>query len=118
MCGKVAESRTRLVVEDLQHCSQIGSEELAAAGATSYAGFPLVSGTDLLGTVAFVSGRQTHFRPGDIEIIQTACDMLAASIARRRTEEALQRSEGRLRLAAEVAGSRILLLLNFYATVK
>ncbi len=104
LCGRVAESRTRLVIEDLQSGTQPGDEVLRALGATSYAGFPLAAGGRLLGTVAFVSCRQTHFRPGDVEVIQTACDMLAANLDRSRLLAEVKQAEDGLRLAAEVAG--------------
>lgn len=110
LCGRVAESGKRLIVEDLQHSEQPGSDVLAATGATSYAGFPLVVGGRLLGTVAFVSATRTHFDPGNVEVIGTACDMLAASLARdqllaemREAERRMRDSEERLRLALESA---------------
>lgn len=99
LCGRVAETCQRLVVEDLQHCSQPGADVLRGAGATSYAGFPLVAGGGLVGTAAFVSCRRTHFRDGEIQTIQAICDQMAIMLERNCLTTALQTSEARLNLA-------------------
>lgn len=107
LCGRVAETEQRLVVEDLQHCSQQGAEALSACGATSYAGFPLVAGGTLIGTVAFVSRERTHFSDGDIQSVQLICDQVAITLERRRLQRELRESEEMLRqaMAAADAGS-------------
>ncbi|MGB8167875.1 MAG: PAS domain-containing protein [Chthoniobacteraceae bacterium] len=67
LCGRIAETHERIIVEDLQHSTQPGSEVLHAAGAQSYAGFPLLDTREqLLGTIAFISRTRTHFREGDV----------------------------------------------------
>lgn len=104
LCGRVAERKERLIVEDLQHSSHPGSDVLRAAGATSYAGFPLLANGELVGTIAFVSRRRIRLQDGDVELIETVCHQLAATLERTRLERELRRSEERLRLASEAAG--------------
>lgn len=101
LCGRVAEQRQRLIVEDLQQSTQPGSEVLRAAGATSYAGFPLVANGELIGTVAFVSAHRTRLREGDIQVIQAICDQIAVTIARRQAEQRLKASEQAFRQLVE-----------------
>ena len=89
LCGRVAESGQRLIVEDLRHSTQPGSEPLRAAGAQSYAGFPLLdSRGDLVGTLAFVSSQQAHFRAGDVQMIETICAQVALMMERKQATEA------------------------------
>ncbi len=103
LCGRVAETRRRLIIEDLANSGQEGSEVLAAAGSTSYIGFPLLANGTLLGTIAFVSRRRTHFRDGELQMIQTICDQIAITLEHARLERELRESEERLRLFVEHA---------------
>lgn len=83
LCGRVAETRERLIIEDLQNCIHLGANVLREAGATSYAGFPLVAHGNLIGTVAFVSRQRTHFRDGELTVVRSICDQVAAMLERR-----------------------------------
>lgn len=98
LCGRVAQSRSRLIIEDLQNCTFPGAELLHSVGAASYAGFPLVADGELIGTVAFVSRKQTHFRDGDIRTIQLICDQVAITLERWRLQRQVQEAEARQRL--------------------
>ncbi|MDR4462632.1 MAG: PAS domain S-box protein [Nitrospira sp.] len=103
LCGRVAERRERILVEDLQHSPHPGGDVLRAAGATSYAGFPLVANGQLVGTIAFVSNRRTHLCDGDIQMIQTICDQIATALERTKLQRELRENEERLRLALDGA---------------
>lgn len=103
LCGRVAQRRERLVVEDLQHVAIEGAEVLRGVGATSYAGFPLLAHGELLGTIAFISRRRTHLRDGDVQLIQTICDQMAVTLERARLESELRTSEANARLALDGA---------------
>ena len=120
LCGRVAETQRRLIVEDLQNCSVPGSEVLHRAGATSYAGFPLVADGRLIGTVAFVSHQRTHFRDGEMRMIQSICDQVAITLERARLQRTLEASEARLRRReAELSRAhRIARLGDFDVTLK
>ncbi len=101
LCGRVAQTKQKLVIEDLQHSDAPGSEPLRGAGFTRYAGFPLVAEGQLFGTVAFVSGRLSHFRKGEIQTIQTICDHVATAMERARLQRDLAASERRLGVEVE-----------------
>jgi PAS domain S-box-containing protein len=105
LCGRVAETRTALVVEDLQHAVQPGAEALRAWGGTCYAGFPLVANDRLIGTLAFASRRRTHFRDGELRTLQSICEQIAVALERQRLQRELRDSEARLRLALEAAAA-------------
>ncbi|MGE0468290.1 MAG: PAS domain S-box protein [Nitrospira sp.] len=96
LCGRVAEWRERVIVEDLQHSFHPGSDVLKAAGATSYAGFPLVANGELVGTIAFISNGRRHLRDGDVQMIQTICDQIATALERTKLQRELRESEERL----------------------
>ena len=86
LCGKVADSRERLIIEDLQNSNAQGSEALVAGGATSYAGFPLTVNGELAGTIAFISRQHRHLRDGETTMIQTACEQIATALERAASE--------------------------------
>lgn len=87
LCGRVAETRERIVVEDLQHSTHPGSEVLRGEGATSYCGFPLVANGELIGTLAFISARRPHLPEGAVQMIQTICDQIAMALERARYQK-------------------------------
>jgi PAS domain-containing protein len=107
LCGRVAETGTALIVEDLQNVSEPGADGLKAWGAASYAGFPVIAGGKLIGTLAFVSQTRTHFRDDEIRTIQSICNQIAITLERRRLQRELRVSERRFKLA--LAGSPITL---------
>lgn len=107
LCGRVAESKARLIVEDLQRSDQPGSDVLRRSGGTSYAGFPLLVGGELWGTVAFVSERRRTFRDGDVATIQAACDQVAAWLDRMRLARDVRAGEERLRALLDTASEGI-----------
>jgi PAS domain S-box-containing protein len=97
LCGRVAQMRKRLIIEDLQQSSEPCSEALIASGATSYAGFPFLTHGNLVGTVAFISRSRLHFREGEIQTIQAICDQVATTLERVRLDRELSLSEARYR---------------------
>lgn len=107
LCGRVAETRQHVIVEDLQRSTELGSDAFREAGATSYAGFPLVADGRLLGTIAFLSRRRTHLRDGDAQTVQAVCDQLASALERGRAVEALRISQARLAAAFEALPSGV-----------
>ena len=103
LCGRVAVRRQPIVVEDIANTTAEGSEAVRAAGYGAYAGFPLLADDRLLGTIAFILRERTHFRPGEVQTIQTACDQVAATLERVRLTAELRAGEERLRLALSAA---------------
>ncbi|MFN7930722.1 MAG: PAS domain-containing protein [Blastocatellia bacterium] len=103
LCGRVAVQRQPIIVEDILHNHAEGSEAVRKAGYGAYAGFPLLVGERLLGTIAFITRQKTHFRPGEVQMIQTVCDQVAATLDRLQLTDELRASEERQRLALEGA---------------
>lgn len=101
LCGRVAQTQKRLIVEDLQHCEQPGSEVLREGGARSYAGFPLVSNGALIGTIAFISRARTRFRENEVQTVQAICDQIAVALKRAQLQRKLAESEQRLAIEVE-----------------
>ena len=96
LCGTVAETRTPLIIEDLQKSENPKAAEFKSAGATCYAGYPLLADGELMGTIAFASRKRVHFAPGDLELIDTVCHLVAAALAREQLETGLQRANTQL----------------------
>lgn len=104
LCGRVAVQRKPVVVEDLSSSDLPGSETLRAAGYGAYAGFPLLAGNQLLGTIAFITRTRTHFTGSEVQTIQSVCDQVVTMLERKQLARELAASEERLRLALEGAG--------------
>ena len=108
LCGRVAAWRQPLIVEDLSNGSQEGSESLAATGAMSYVGFPLMARGEFQGTLAFVSRRRMHFDKDDLQTIQTICDQIATMLERARLLRELNGSKQRLQRVLETEAVGVL----------
>ena len=98
LCGKVAQSRSPLIVDDIQRLDDAATAGVKAMGIQAYAGFPLLAHGKLFGTIAFGSTRQTRFSLSDIEFMKTLADQFAATmdrsllLRRLRDKETLYRS--------------------------
>lgn len=101
LCGQVAACRKRILAENLQLCEWPEANALKSAGVTCYGGFPLIAHERLIGTVAFAAQGRTHFRAGEVQMIQTVCDQVAATLERARLFRELSASSESLRLALE-----------------
>lgn len=99
LCGRVAVQKNPIVIEDIANTEVEGSEAVRAAGYGAYAGFPLLAGDRLLGTIAFITRTKTHFRPGEVQTIQNVCDQVAATLERARLAAELRAGEERYDLA-------------------
>lgn len=110
LCGRVAASRQRLVVEDIANSVVPGTEAVKAAGYGAYAGFPLLAGDRLPGTVAFIKRARTEFSGDEVQLVQAVCDQVAAMLERLRPTRQLGESEERLRLFIEHAPAAVAML--------
>ena len=104
LCGTVASTRSRLIVEDLQASDLETAQELRSLGIRTYAGFPLVASGRVVATASFATAHRNAFEPDEIALIQTVCDLVSAALAADELAQSLQESEQRLRMANEAAG--------------
>lgn len=101
LCGAVAEKRERIIVENLPDCGFAEADSLRKAGVKCYGGFPLLAHGRLLGTIAFATSTRESFHESEVQMIQTVCDQVAATLDRVRLFEELGASEERFRQFAE-----------------
>lgn len=101
LCGRVALHRTPIVVEDIATSAIEGSEAVRVAGYGAYAGFPLLAGSRLLGTVAFITRTKKHFADGELDAIGIVCDQLSAVLLRLQLTDELRREQERFRAIAD-----------------
>jgi len=107
LCGTVADRREPVIVHRLEESTFPEACALRDAGVTFYAGFPLLADGVLLGTVAFATRSRDQLDEGELQHIQTLCDLAANQIARARIDAALRASEARLSLFVEHAPAAI-----------
>jgi PAS domain S-box-containing protein len=111
LCGTSAASRKPVIVGQLQASTDPKAARMQATGSTAYAGFPLIVGERLLGTLAFASSSRHSFDPDDLELLESVSHYVAMAKERRRLlQETRQRAEQvaeqeeRLRFATDGAG--------------
>ena len=108
VCGRVAESRRPLVVENIHLLDDELTAPLRRLGAHAYMGVPLlVAHGHLFGTIGFASTSKSGFPEADIELLKMLADQCAVTLERGRLLENLRNSEARYRtaLAAGRAGT-------------
>jgi PAS domain S-box-containing protein len=99
LAGLVAKRRSGLVIEDLQASELLQARRLKAAGVRCFAGYPLLAHDRFYGVAAFASTSRERFRRGDLLVINTLCDQVAAMLERMRLTVELRQSEQTLRRA-------------------
>lgn len=107
VCGRVAELRRPLVVENIHLRDDEPTAPLRRLGARAYVGVPLLAHGHLFGTIGFASTSKSRFPEPDIELLKMLADQCAAMLDRGRLLENLRNSEARYRtaLAAGRAGT-------------
>jgi PAS domain S-box-containing protein len=111
-CGRVAETRQRVVINGLPPGANDVEVERGNA-LTCYAGFPLIAHDRLLGTVSFASRRRGPFTESELHLIQTVCDQVAATQERDRLFRELRRSDARFRAIQETSPDGFMVLESF-----
>ncbi|MGM9486379.1 PAS domain S-box protein [Ideonella sp. YS5] len=99
LAGLVAQRRAGLVVEELQASELPQARRLRAMGVRAFAGYPLLAHDRFYGVAAFASTSRERFRRGDLLVINTLCDQVAAMLERMRLTAELRQSEQTLRRA-------------------
>jgi PAS domain S-box-containing protein len=93
LCGTAALHRQPVVVAHVQQCSDPKAQAVRSLGVRAYAGFPLMSGNLLLGTLAFASRSKDEFDPGELEFLETICHYVAVAYERLRLLEKLRQAD-------------------------
>lgn len=111
ICDTVAMRRQPIVAEDVQGAGDPLADLVRSLGVTAYACQPLLAGERLVGTISFGSRSRPHFRPVELQLMETVASFAAVAIDRaalaqrhRRAQRLLARAqdEERRRLAREL----------------
>ena len=112
LAGLVAQRRTGLVIEDLQASELPQARRLQAVGVRCFAGYPLLAHDRFYGVAAFASTSRERFRRGDLLVINTLCDQVAAMLERMRLTAELRQSEQTLKRADKAKDDMIATLAH------
>jgi PAS domain S-box-containing protein len=93
LCGTAALHRQPVVVSHVQESGDSEAQAYRSLGVRAYAGFPLLSGNLLLGTLAFASRSKGEFGPDEREFLETICHYLAVAYERLRLVEKLRQAD-------------------------
>jgi signal transduction histidine kinase len=96
MCGCVAATRTALVRNFIQADASEEAAEVRRLGLRSYAGFPLVIGDRLLGTLGFGSYAHDVIPDEVVDVLAKVAQYLAISLERTQREAELRLAQDRL----------------------
>jgi len=103
ICGAVAESAKPIAAEHIQTVPDPRATLVKSLGADAYCCHPLLSQGRVIGTLSFGTATRPAFSAEDRSLMKGVADLVAVAMERVRSEDALRRSEERLRLAQEGA---------------
>lgn len=112
LTGLVARRGEKLVIEDMQQCDLPEAAWLKVAGVRCFAGYPLLAHGRGYGVAAFATTSRDRFRSGDLLVIKTLCDQLAAMLERHRLVAELRASGRTLRRADKAKDALIATLAH------
>lgn len=96
LCGQIAVRRTPLVEGHVQRNETMQAQDVRRLGLRAYAGFPLLSGDRVLGTLAFGSYERETIAPDEIEFLGKLAQYVAIAFDRARRDQALREAQDRL----------------------
>lgn len=106
-CGTTALARKPVYIPNLQECADQHVQTVRRLGLRVYAGFPLMIGDRLLGTLSFGSYQRASIAADEIEFLFTVAQYLALALDRALRDKALQDAQQTLSEHAEVLESKI-----------
>lgn len=102
VCGTVAQTRQRMICEDIANSSSPLTALIKSFGIQAYCCHPLMFENRLLGTLSFGKRSDTKFQPDEIEMMKSIADLVAIALNRIRTEKEKIGLEAQLRQAQKV----------------
>ena len=103
VCGAVAEDQTARVYSCVQDTTEDRTALIRTLGIRAYACFPLLKGSELLGTLSFGARTRDRFEPDELGFLRTLSDQIALAYVRAEAAAALRESEERLQQAVAIA---------------
>ena len=103
----MARQRTPIVLPHVQTANDPAADAVRRLGLRSFAGFPLLIGERLLGTLSFGSYARDTIAPDEVEFLSTLAQYLSIAIDRSQREHALREAQQSLREHAGTLETKI-----------
>ena len=101
ICGCAAVEGMRIVAERISETKDPRVDLVRRYGIEAYGCYPLFAQDKMLGTLSFGTRTRASFSEEDLALMKVVADQVAIAMQRKLGEEALRRSEERLRISAE-----------------
>jgi PAS domain S-box-containing protein len=96
VCGCVARDGVRIIAEDIAHTPDPRTDLVKSYGIQAYACHPLMVQGRVIGTLSFGTKTRAKFTPGELALMRTVADQVAAAMERMSLIRELQRSRDEL----------------------
>jgi len=96
VCGTVARTRQRMIVEDVAHSVDPRVALIKSFGIQAYCCHPLIAEQRLIGTLSFGSKTRARFAPDEVELMHTVVDQVATAMERVQSRQALAAANAQL----------------------
>lgn len=106
-CSRCARLQAPLIIAHVQASTEPHTEFIRKLGLRAYAGFPLIIGDRILGTLAFGSYARDVIATEDVGFLATVSQYISVAIDRALREKALREAQESLSQHAEVLESKI-----------
>jgi signal transduction histidine kinase/CHASE1-domain containing sensor protein/CheY-like chemotaxis protein len=82
LCGKVAQYKKPIIIERVQESNDSKVDLVKNLGITAYACYPLLSGGQLIGTLAFCTRSRMCLNSDELALLQVVADLVATALER------------------------------------
>jgi CheY-like chemotaxis protein len=96
VCGCVAQSRQRIVAENIANTDDRRTDLVRCFGVQAYCCHPLIAHGGLLGTLSFGTRTRTTFTEDEVAMMRTVADQVATAMYRIETERTLRGNNAEL----------------------
>ncbi len=93
VCGTVAQTRQRIIAEDIPCINDVRTELIQSYGVRAYCCHPLIAQKNLIGTLSFGTTTRDRFTEDEVEVMRIVAERVSVALYRKQIQEAVSQAK-------------------------